>query len=79
MSQAVEAAPGRVQAVIPYLDTLWSFDEGRILQSSITGRPILANGEWQGLQAGEHDCSQEEFNAKVGVDAFPDSADKRGW
>lgn len=56
-----------------------AIDEGRILQSSITGRPILANGEWQGLQAGEHDCSQEEFNAKVGVDAFPHSADKRGW
>ncbi len=56
-----------------------AIDEGRVLQSSITGRPILANGEWQGLQAGEQDCSQEEFNAKVGVDAFPDSADKRGW
>ena len=26
-----------------------AIDEGRILQSSITGRPILANGEWQGL------------------------------
>jgi hypothetical protein len=56
-----------------------TIDEGRILQSSITGCPILANGEWQGLEAGDHDRSQEEFNAKVGVDAFPHSADKRGW
>jgi hypothetical protein len=56
-----------------------AIDEGRILQSSITGHPILANGEWQGLKAGEHDCSQEEFNAKIGADAFPHSADKRGW
>lgn len=52
---------------------------GCILQSSITGRPILANGEWRGLSAGEHDCSQEEFNAKVEADAFPHSADKRDW
>ena len=26
-----------------------AIDEGRVLQSSITGHPILANGEWQGL------------------------------
>ena len=26
-----------------------AIDEGRDLQSSITGRPILGNGEWQGL------------------------------
>ena len=56
-----------------------AIDEGHILQSSIIGRPILATGEWQGLQAEEHDCSQEEFNAKVGADACPHSADKRGW